>query len=147
MKTPLDQIKEHEEENCEFRQVLCPGNDCNQRFAFNTTSNHAAKCQHCIWPPRVLSHNNNYSFRSSFTVSQQSANNSYNSWKTITIKHFFFFCDRLLFLKRYLKNSTYYFDIVMAGKKKDSQKLRVSVSINDPKCGKPVYKASLHPRY
>ena len=54
--------------------------------------------------------------------------------------------NQLLFLKGYWEENNYYFDIVIKGNKQDSQKLMVSVSVNDPKTGKPIYKASFHPR-
>ena len=62
--------------------------------------------------------------------------------KTITFKN----SAQLLFLKEYLKENIYYFDVVIKGNKQDSQKLTVSVSVNDPKSGKPFYKAPFHPR-
>ena len=145
-KTPLAGIKEHEDDLCEFRKVLCPGNECGKLFAFNMAWSHVAKCQHCIWPPKLLLHGE--PFCSSVSFSQQSASNQLLdiSWKTITIQHSDKGRVSLLLFKRYLKNNTYYFDIVMMGNKKDSRKLWASVSIIDPKCGKPVYKALFYPR-
>ena len=138
-KVPLDQIKEHEEEDCEFRQVVCPGYACDLLVPFNIVSDHLQKCQHCIWPPLSIPHVG-FSFSSCITSSQKFANKAFG--KTIIFKK----SARLLFLKVYLKESTYYFDVVIKGNKQDSQKLTVSVSVNDPKCGKPIYKASFHPR-
>ena len=145
-KTPLAGIKEHEEVDCEFRRVLCPGNECEKLFPFNMAQIHVANCQHCVWPPRFMLHG--ATFCSSISFTRQSASNRHLdiSWKTITIQHVDKGRMSLLLFKRFLKNRTYYFDIVMMGNKKESRKLWVSVSINDPQCGKPVYKASFHPR-
>ena len=138
-KVPLDQIKEHEEEYCEFRQVVCPGYACDQLVPVKIVFDHLQKCQHCIWPPLSIPHVG-FSFSSCITSSEKFANKAFG--KTITFIRY----AQLLFLKVYLKENTYYFDVVIKGNKRDSQKLTVSVSVNDPKSGKPIYKAAFHPR-
>ena len=139
-KVPLEQIKEHEEELCEFRQVLCPGHACPQLIPFNLVSDHVEKCPLCHWPPIKTTLGFSSNITSSFTNSGNFAN---KSGKTMTLEHN---DNQLLFLKGYWEENTYYFDIVIKGNKQDSQKLMVSVSVNDPKTGKSIYKASFHPR-
>ena len=146
-KTPLEQIEQHEKENCEFRPVLCPGSKCGKTLRFNEMTEHETNCEFTTWPKQLDHKNWKEQQSSSFYHFCSTLNFQHGieigSWKTMKMKH----NEDLFFCRHFVEKCIMFVDVIMKGSPKDCKKMWTTCSVNDPKSGKPIYESSFHPRY
>ena len=143
---PVDNIQQHEEEECSWRLVICPGPEsCKEMIPFKMVEDHVEKCPYCWWPP--MNHGR-AGVRLVYNVTDQDD----LLWRTNTMKGRWtnFFQDieeeQLFFCRVAKKNRIYIVEVVMKRSKEECKKYLVEVSMLSASTGKSVFKTQFLPR-